>query len=187
MKMRNKRAAHLLLVVCLSASCASSLSKTTPASSATTDRREQPAPRQADAGASEDVAQIARLTIDLPALQKFYHADAVPGRKPLLILKNEFTAGEPQLSKFGQPVAFVTCDELKATGKPYLEFTALEVKGDEASAIFRYRVEGIEGRLAFDKDSGAWRVQKQELVEAKFADRGCAPEANGSGEKKGRG
>ena len=169
----NKYAAGLLIAICLTVSCASSLSRTQPAS--TTGQAQQASASQS--ANMDDVTQIVQLTIDLPALQKFYHVADAAGRKPLLILKNEFVTAELSLTKFDEPVGFVTCDELKTTGKPYLEFTALNIAGDKASAVFRYRVEGIEGRLSFDKEAGAWRVAKQELVEAKFADRGCAPDA----------
>lgn len=172
----NKYAAALLIAICLTVACASSLSRTPPVSSpAATTGQAQPAatPQSANVGA---VTQIVQLTIDLPALQKFYHVDDATGRKPLLILHNEFVTDGLSLTKFDEPVGFVTCDELKTTGKPYLEFVALDITGDKASAVFRYRVEGIEGRLSFDNQAGAWHVTKQELVKAKFTDRGCVPD-----------
>lgn len=123
---------------------------------------------------SEDErADIVQLIIDLPELQSYYHDDTVANRKPLIILKNEILTREIPLSKFGEPVKFADCDELKKTNKPYLEFTVLEVKENAATVVFRYRVEGVEGRLTLNKQSGIWQIQKQQLVEVKFADKGC--------------
>lgn len=172
MNASEKIVAYLLLTTLLSVSCASSAPNASPAQPAPAGSKQQE--RAAEQRAAPSVpAEIVQLVIDLPALQKYYHVDDAPNRKPLFVLKNELIDGEPQLSKFGETVKFATCDELKATGKPYLEFTKFEMKDNTASVVFRYRVEGIEGRLALGKQDDAWRVREQELVEAKFTDRGC--------------
>lgn len=135
----------------------------------------QPRPiSESQPNSEDDTAEIVRLVLNLPELQSYYHADTVAGRKPLFILKNEILTREISLSKFGEPVKFADCDELKNTKKPYLEFTALEVKETTATAVFRYRVEGIEGRLTLNKQSDDWQIEKQQLVEAKFSDKECA-------------
>lgn len=132
----------------------------------------QPTPKS-QPNSEDDTVKIVQLVIDLPELQSYYHDDTVTSRKPLIILKNEILAREISLSKFGEPVKFADCDELKETKKPYLEFTTLEVKENEATVVFRYRVEGVEGRLTLNKQSNNWQIEKQQLVEAKFADKGC--------------
>lgn len=182
MNASEKFVACLFLTALLSASCASSApnaSSAPPAPPATAGSPQQQE-RVAEQHAATSVpAEVVQLVIDLPALQKYYHVDDAPNRKPLFVLRNELIDGEPQLSKFDEPVKFATCDELKTAGKPYLEFTKFEMKDDAASVVFRYRVEGIEGRLTLGKqDDGAWRVREQELVEARFTDRGCV-KANG--------
>lgn len=176
MNASKKNVVYLLLTMLFLTSCSSSAPSASPAPPTppqATASAKQPERAQEQTVTSSDVAHIVQLVIDLPALQKYYHVDDAPNRKPLLILKNELIASEPQLSKFDEPVKFATCDELKATNKPYLEFVKLETKGDAATVVFRYRVEGIEGRLTLDKLGDAWRVQEQQLVEAKFTDRGC--------------
>jgi hypothetical protein len=182
MNASKKKVVYLLLTMLFLTSCTLSAPTASPApTTADSSKPTTRAPEQATA--SSDVAHILQLVIDLPALQKYYHVDDAPNRKPLFILKNELIASEPQLSKFDEPVKFATCDQLKATNQPYLEFVKLETRGDTAAVVFRYRVEGIEGRLTFDRQNDAWRVQEQQLVEAKFTDRGCVSTNGAQGGK----
>lgn len=173
MNASKKKFGYLLLPLLFLTSCAWSAPGALPALPETNSSKQERAPEQA--ATTGELADIVQLVIDLPALQKYYHVDDAPNRKPLFILKNDLIAAEPQLSKFNEPVKFATCDQLKATSQPYLEFIKLETKGDVAAVVFRYRVEGIEGRLTLDRQGDTWQVREQQLVEAKFSDRGCVP------------
>lgn len=167
----------LLLLTILVPSCVSPFGDRTSSASYSNNQTPRNAtPRQPNS--KNNLEKIVELTVDLPELQQYYHADAVADRKPLYILKNELITEEMSLLKFGESVKFADCNELKKTGKPYLEFVTLEIKEDAAAAVFRYRVEGVEGRLTFNKQSGDWQVQKQELVETDFTDKGCASNKN---------
>lgn len=168
-----KRCAVLCLsIVFVLSGCASSFQSKASSASYSSNNQTQPT-HTPQKSTENDLTKIIQLVIDLPALERYYHVDTVADRKPLFILKNEVLAETISLSKFGETVNFASCDEIKEVNKPYLEFATLEVKEDTATVVFRYRVEGIEGRLLLSKQSGEWMVQKQELVEAKFADKGC--------------
>jgi hypothetical protein len=54
-----------------------------------------------------DLEKIVQLVIDMPELQRYYHADAVANRKPFYILKNELISEEMSLSKFGEPISLL--------------------------------------------------------------------------------
>jgi outer membrane murein-binding lipoprotein Lpp len=110
----------------------------------------------------DDQARVAQLTLDLEALQPFLHPE-VAGRKPVLVLKNEAMAGEPGLSKFGEPVRYVTRAE--AGGRPWFEITALKVEGETARAEFSYPVEGVDGRVELRKSAGAWKIESHSIRE----------------------
>ena len=81
----------------------------------------------------------------------------------MLVLKNKQVAGEPGLSKFGEPVRYVTRAE--AGDRPWFEFTALKVEGETARAEFRYPVEGVDGRVELRKSVGAWKIESHSLRE----------------------
>ena len=122
---------------------------------------------------SNNLASILQHIIDLPSLQKYYHVEKLASRKPLIILKNETLVNEITLTKFNEPVVFSSCKKIKENNKPYLEFVKINIKENAADVVFRYRVEGLEGRITLEKEENNWKVKKQELVESKFSDKGC--------------
>lgn len=111
---------------------------------------------------SDTKQTLCQMTIDLPALDGFFHPTA-PNRKPLLVLKNEQVGGL-SLVKFGEPVKFISTGEAKEL--PVFEFTAIEIKENTASISFRYKVEGIKGKVNFKKDRDNWQVESKEIIES---------------------
>ena len=73
---------------------------------------------------ADDIRHLAQLAIDLPALEKYFHPE-VPGRKPLCVVHNQVFRDQPALTKFGQPVRYVTPAEA-ASGSPCVEFSRVE-------------------------------------------------------------
>lgn len=116
---------------------------------------------------------ILQTVIDMSALQSYFHVDEDTNRKPLYVEKNSVIAKNLKLNKFGEPVKFASCDEIKKLGKPYLEFTKFDLKGDKAKVVFRYRVEGLEGTVNLSKTGDSWSVDNQKIDEVKFEDAGC--------------
>jgi hypothetical protein len=108
--------------------------------------------------------QVAQATIDLEALQKYLHPDA-PDRKPLRVLNEGPMSSEPPLTKFGAPVEYVSRSSAKASGKPYFEFTTLEISGNAAAVTFTYPVEGISGRVNLRRTNGHWQIENHSLNE----------------------
>ena len=112
----------------------------------------------------EDKRQILQQCIDLPALQNYYHPEK-PGRSPLIIESNEKTP-VVRISKFGQSVQFLSEDEISAAGKEaYLDFSRFEITGENATVVFRYRVEGIMMTVLLKKSGGQWVVTESKLME----------------------
>lgn len=113
--------------------------------------------------AASDTSAIYQLVIDLPELGQYYHAE-MPGRTPLVVLRNSLTESQPPLRKFGAPVTFMSASAL-GPETPFLELTRLEIVGDSARVAFEYPIEGIRGLVALVRDGGAWKVAAKELVE----------------------
>lgn len=112
----------------------------------------------------DDVRQVLQLTIDLDALDKYYHFE-LRGRRPLCIVKNDVLARDVQLEKSGEPVRFLASADAQATGAACLEFSKVEILADAATVEFAYSAEGIRGSAEFSKASGAWRVVRHQLSE----------------------
>lgn len=113
---------------------------------------------------NNDIQQISQLTIDLPKLQQYYHSDK-PGRKPLYVVKNEVFKNDVSLTKFGEPVKFISADEAAKKKLPAIEFTSIKINDKTATVEFRYAVEGIRGKAEF-KFTGKWEVVSSSIVEA---------------------
>lgn len=121
-------------------------------------------PRQtSESNASNDLQQVCQLVLDIGALQDFFHADQLPERKPLKVLENEHLAAQPELTKFGVPVRFISRQE--ATTEPFFEFTKITIGEDRAEVAFRYRVEGVRGSATLTRDGSAWKVTDQSIAE----------------------
>lgn len=116
---------------------------------------------------------ILQTVIDIPALQNSFRVADNPNRKPLYVEKNKVITKNLNLNKFGEPVKFASCDEIKKLGKPYMEFTRFDLNGDKAKVVFRYRVEGLEGTVNLSKTGDSWSVDNQKIDEVKFEDAGC--------------
>jgi hypothetical protein len=112
-----------------------------------------------------DLQEIYQLTIDMRILEDYFQAETLPERKPLLILKNEYTEPEPPLVKFGAPVQYVSRDELKEKSRPYLEFSSVVIREDNAHVEFLYPPEGLAGRVDLFKDARGWHITRHNMVE----------------------
>lgn len=112
-----------------------------------------------------DLQQITQIVIDLDKLGKYYHADETPGRKPLVIIKNDVLKEELDIYKFGQPVKFLSRREVEGEDKPFFEFTKIEIRDRTALVEFRYPVEGIAGTVKLSKQSDKWNIETSQIVE----------------------
>ena len=110
-----------------------------------------------------DLNVLIQATIDLPALQAYYHVEQDPTRKPLVILMNKVLSQQLSLSKFGVPVVFLSRAEIG--DRPYLEVTKLTENEAAAVIEFLYPIEGIRGTVHFKKTGETWTVETHELVE----------------------
>lgn len=108
--------------------------------------------------------QICQLTIDLPNLQQYYHSD-MPGRKPLNVIKNTNIKDDVSLTKFGEPVKFISSAEAAKNKVPALEFTSINITDKTAKVEFRYAVEGIRGTVEF-KFTDKWEVVSSNISES---------------------
>lgn len=111
---------------------------------------------------NENVQRVLQLTLDLPKLQPYLHPES-PNRKPMHVIAND-QVGDVKLEKFGEPVKFISAADAKAKNIPAFEFTSVDVDKNSATVGFRYRVEGIRGKVSF-KFTDKWEVVSSELNE----------------------
>ncbi len=113
--------------------------------------------------APAEVRQLAQAALDVPPLQKYFHVDQLPERKPLVVALNKVLEADPGLTKFGSPVVFVPAAEVGK--RPHVEFTRLERDDSGAVVELRYAVEGIRCKVRFEKDGETWKVASTEMAE----------------------
>ncbi len=111
------------------------------------------------------LARVVSLTLERPWLQGFLHPEAA-GRVPLVILRNRFFARPPTLVMHGQPVLFLTAEEIRARRiEAFIEVTALDVRDEAASIRIAYDVEGVVGDVELACREGAWTVVRSSGAE----------------------
>ncbi len=105
---------------------------------------------------------ILQAVVDAPQLDKYFHADKLPERSPLRIVKGAWYDDDIQLQKFGKAVVFVPAN---APGGAVLEIGKLTVSNDSAQVAFVYAAEGIAGNAELQKTGSGWVVQTMKLRE----------------------
>lgn len=112
-----------------------------------------------------DVQAICQQTLNLEALDRHFHVDTMPDRKPLVIVENQFVGSNIALEKFGSRVVYLTRAQIDATRRPFFEFTKISVEADAAHVEFRYPPEGLAGSVDFRRQAGKWLVTNSKIVE----------------------
>lgn len=101
--------------------------------------------------------------LDLPALQGFFHAEILTDRVPLIMICSLEICREAVLTKFGEPVEIVPT--APANGRPFLEITTADQRGDILTVDFLYPVEGVAGSVQLVPKELGWTVLSHRLVE----------------------
>lgn len=110
--------------------------------------------------------KLVQQLLDKSNLDKYFHADVLPERKPLILLKNNNTKYFSNLYKFDVPVIVMDKKEINKSNYPYLEINSLNTSEDKESKIdFSYAVEGIKGSVIFKLKDGKWEITDQEIIE----------------------
>ena len=99
------------------------------------------------------VATIIQMLIDHPKLDRYFHADARPERRPLVVSLGAGAAAADlgQLKKFGMPVK--TAGAEKPAG-PVLSITVRAAEAGQTRVEFAYDAEGIAGQALFAEQNG---------------------------------
>lgn len=118
----------------------------------------------AQAQTDQDKKEVMQLCLDLPALQSYFHADQ-SGRLPVII-KNNGKAPQVSITKFEQPVVYMSTEDLEAKGtQTALEFMRFEVTAESATIMFRYNIEELMVTILLKKVKGVWTITDSKLVE----------------------
>lgn len=114
----------------------------------------------------EDKQAVIQMSIDFDDLQQYYRADKIEGRSPLVIHSNDVVPPNLKITKFGEPVQFMTKNELFFNGKEaFLDFGRFEISEAMAEVEFQYKIEGLIIKLIFEKVDGKWTIKNHELKE----------------------
>jgi hypothetical protein len=115
---------------------------------------------------SEDKQTVIQTCIDLAELQQYYHADSVKGRKPLIIYNNGIVPNNLKLTKFGEPVLFMTKEELFFyNNHAYLSFGKFEITPSQVDIQFHYKIEGLTIALRMKKIGDNWIIKTKKITE----------------------
>lgn len=108
---------------------------------------------------------VIQALLDKSDLTKYFHADLLPERSPLVIVENNIIKNDLDLNKFGRPVVFMEKNMAKKHNKPYLEISSLSIENGESTIQFTYPIEGISGITEFNIVNGEWELKEQEIIE----------------------
>lgn len=109
--------------------------------------------------------KLLQQLLDKSDLNRYFHADALPERKPLVIINNGIVKKVSHLEKFDRPVLFMEKDEIEKSSIPYLEIRSLIVSDKESKINYSYRVEGIRGAAIFAFVNGKWNLTEENISE----------------------
>ncbi len=116
----------------------------------------------------QDTHDIINHCLNITEIQPYFQkADCAENRKPIVIQASDLFPTDMQLIMFGEPVKFMTVEELSdANVLAYLTFDTLEVSGKYALAIFRYTIEGITVTANLEKFNGKWVMKEYTVTKA---------------------
>ncbi len=115
---------------------------------------------------NEEIQTVVQMCIDLEDFQAYYHEDEIEGRKPLIIYHDGMVPSDLTLIKFGEPVQFMTKEEIFFYNKQaYLDFDKFEISPTRADIEFRYDIEGLTISLTLKKVDGNWTIKRRKLIE----------------------
>ncbi len=109
-----------------------------------------------------DLSAILQQVIDAKQLSGYFHADVLPERAPLRLLKNDWIHEDLKLSKFGEPVEIISDGE---THQPYMRITDVVLGEDAATLTFEYPPEGLTGTAKLSRRDDNWVLDSMSLRE----------------------
>ncbi len=109
-----------------------------------------------------DLSAILQQVIDAKQLSGYFHADVLPERVPLRLLRNDWIHEDLKLSKFGEPVEIIPNSE---THQAYMIITDLVRGEDSATLAFEYPPEGLTGTAKLSRQNDAWVLDSMTLHE----------------------
>lgn len=116
-----------------------------------------------DAMTDPTLTAMIQTLVDHPELDRYFHADTVVDRTPLVIvIEGRSTADVGPIEKFGAP-ALVR--DVAPADRPALHVSVTPDDGGAAALDFAYPPEGIAGRAAFDPATTPPRLTDMRIVE----------------------
>ncbi len=109
-----------------------------------------------------DLSAILQQVIDAKQLSGYFHADDLPERVPLRLLKNQWIHKGLKLRKFGYPVEIIPNSE---THQAYMNITDLALGKNTARLVFEYPPEGLAGTAKLSHQNDAWVLDTMTLRE----------------------
>lgn len=109
------------------------------------------------------IETILSSLINNPELEKYYHVDVRPERKPLIIALSGIKLGNTvSLNKFDVPVEIRAED---AKGDGVLTVNILKSNEETTEIEFTYAAEGVRGRATFDTAGDKVALRNFSIIE----------------------
>lgn len=102
-----------------------------------------------------DYSEILQPVIDAKELLPYYHADILPDRIPLRLLRNIWVSDGKKLHKFGRDVEFLASP---VGNLPYMSISDIRISEGVATVSFEYPPEGLAGTARLSNQRGVWSL-----------------------------
>ena len=115
----------------------------------------------------QDIAGAVQFVLNVEDLQNSFHPE-LPGRKPLILLKNRYFDKDPHLMKFGEPVVCLSKDDIDAKGlQNYFEFKKIQLIQGTVELYFQYPLENVNGKITLVKKDNEWIMKDKQILKGK--------------------
>ena len=114
-----------------------------------------------------DIGDVVQFVLNIEDLQSTFHPE-LPGRKPLILLKNRYFDKDPLLMKFGELVLFLSKDDIDAKGlQNYFEFKKIQLIQGTVELYFQYPLENVNGKVTLVKKNNEWTMKDKQILKGK--------------------
>lgn len=109
--------------------------------------------------------KIIEMIINYPEFKMYLHPE-VPGRVPVVLMKNDIATGEFSIKCCGRRVEYISeKDSAFIKSRNYIKFTEYKfISSSELNVGFSYPIEGIRCEVNLKKDS-KWKIINYHIVE----------------------
>lgn len=112
----------------------------------------------------QDKQEVIQLAIDVDQLDEYLKKENRKDQKPLVIYDNGILPTNLILTKFGEPVLFMSKEDLFFHSMNNdLTFEKFQITPQQADINLHYPLDGISLHLKLEKEQGSWTIKSKML------------------------